>query len=232
MPTLPAKVPDYTEVDPATGLHMTGTPKVIDLATYRLKVDGKVTHELSLSYDDLRRLPKVTATPTLVCQGFFTDITTWSGVPFKTILEMAGVQTDIASARRGIIRGMLGNMVEATVALNRVNADDYDAIVFVGGPGVEEYFDDPVAKNIARDAAGKRKVVAAISAAPTILANAGILMGRRATAFLSERDKLQQAGAIFITSTPVERDRFIITCSGPAAAVQFGRAIAQALAGG
>ena len=94
VPTLPAKIPGYTEVDPATGLHMTGTPKVIDLASYRLKVDGKVTHPLSLSYDDLRRLPKVTATPTLVCQGFFTDITTWSGVPLKTILEMAGVQPD------------------------------------------------------------------------------------------------------------------------------------------
>ena len=94
VPTLPAKIPGYTEVDPATGLHMTGTPKVIDLASYRLKVDGKVTHELSLSYDDLRRLPKVTATPTLICQGFFTDITTWSGVPLTTILEMAGVQPD------------------------------------------------------------------------------------------------------------------------------------------
>ena len=94
VPTLPAEIPGYTEVDPATGLHMTGTPKVIDLPSYRLKVDGKVTHELSLSYDDLRRLPKMTATPTLVCQGFFTDITTWSGVPLATILEMAGVQPD------------------------------------------------------------------------------------------------------------------------------------------
>jgi DMSO/TMAO reductase YedYZ molybdopterin-dependent catalytic subunit len=94
VPTLPAEIPGYTQVDPATGLHMTGTPKVIDLASYRLKVDGKVTHELSLSYDDLRRLPKVTATPTLVCEGYFTDTTTWSGVPLETVLEMAGVQPD------------------------------------------------------------------------------------------------------------------------------------------
>ena len=57
VPTLPATIPGYTEVDPATGLHMTGTPQVIDLATYRLTVEGKVTHSLSLTYDDLRRLP-------------------------------------------------------------------------------------------------------------------------------------------------------------------------------
>jgi DMSO/TMAO reductase YedYZ molybdopterin-dependent catalytic subunit len=94
VPTLPAEIPGYTEVDPATGLHMTGTPKVVDLPSYRLKVEGKVARPLSLSYDDLHRLPKVTATPTLICPGFFTDITTWSGVSLATILEMAGVQPD------------------------------------------------------------------------------------------------------------------------------------------
>ena len=91
VPTLPAQIPAYGAVDPATGLHMTGRPVVIDLATYRLKVDGAVAHPLSLSYDDLRRLPKVTATPTLVCSGAFTDVTTWSGAPLHLILEMAAV---------------------------------------------------------------------------------------------------------------------------------------------
>jgi protease I len=148
----------------------------------------------------------------------------------KRALDMAGVQTVIASSKRGIIGGMLGNIVEATIALNRLSVDDYDAIIFIGGPGVEEYFDNPVAKNIARDAAGKRKVLAAISAAPTVLANAGVLTGRRATAFVSEREKIQQAGAIY-TGAPIERDAFLITCSGPAAAPQFGLTIAQALAG-
>jgi len=99
VPTLPAVIPAYTAVDPATGLHMTGTPTVIDLASYRLRVDGHVTHPLSLSYDELRRLPKVKATPTLVCEGFFVDTTTWSGVPLKTILEMAGVQPDAEQIR-------------------------------------------------------------------------------------------------------------------------------------
>ena len=99
VPTLPAVIPAYTAVDPATGLHMTGTPQVIDLASYRLKVDGKVEHPLSLSYDELRLLPKVKATPKLVCEGFFTDTTTWSGVPLRTILEMAGVQPDAEQIR-------------------------------------------------------------------------------------------------------------------------------------
>ncbi len=91
-PTLPASIPGYTEVDPATGLHMTGTPTLIDPKTYRLKVTGKVSHELQLSYDDLRRMDKVTASPALVCPGFFTDVASWSGVPVEAVLAKAGIQ--------------------------------------------------------------------------------------------------------------------------------------------
>ena len=94
VPTLPAVIPGYTEIDPATGLHMTGTPTVVDFAVYRLKVSGLVANELSLSYDDLRRLPKLTASPNLVCVGFFTDTATWSGASLETVLQMAGIQDD------------------------------------------------------------------------------------------------------------------------------------------
>ena len=92
VPTLPAEIPVYGSVDPATGLHMTGTPVVIDVKTYRLKIVGKVDHPLELTYDDLRLMPKVTASPTLVCPGAFQDVASWSGVPLKMLLEKAGVQ--------------------------------------------------------------------------------------------------------------------------------------------
>jgi DMSO/TMAO reductase YedYZ molybdopterin-dependent catalytic subunit len=92
VPTLPAEIPGYLEVDPATGLHMTGTPTVVDFENYRLKVSGLVATELSLTYDDLRRLPKMTASPALECKGFFVDHATWSGASLATILEMAGLQ--------------------------------------------------------------------------------------------------------------------------------------------
>jgi len=114
--------------------------------------------------------------------------------------------------------------------VNDIVVDDYDAIIFVGGSGAAEYFDNPIALSIAREAAHKRKILAAICIAPTVLANAGVLNGVRVTSFLSERDGLVQAGALY-TGVPVERDRFIITGSGPMAAVLFGQAIADTLAG-
>ena len=148
----------------------------------------------------------------------------------KRVLDATAVQTTIASTRTGFIRGVLGNIAEARILVSQLKVDDYDAIIFIGGPGAAEYFNNPVALNIAREAMSKRKILAAICIAPTVLANAGVLTGVRATSFLSEREKLVQAGAVY-TGAPVERDGFIITGSGPTASVQFGRAVADALAG-
>ena len=148
----------------------------------------------------------------------------------KRALDAVGVDTVIASTRLGMIRGALGNIAEASILVGQIRVDDYGAIVFVGGPGAVEYFTNPFALNIAREAVRKRKVLAAISVAPTILANAGVLTGIRATSFLSERGRLIQAGAVY-TGIPVEQDRLIITATGPVASIQFGRAIADALTG-
>ena len=148
----------------------------------------------------------------------------------KRALDAAAVQTVIASTRIGIIRGALGNIAEANRLVGQLRVENFDAIVFIGGPGAVEYVANPAALNLAREAVRQRKILAAIDTAPTILANAGVLTGVRATSFLSERNRLILSGAIY-TGIPVEQDRLIITSSGPAASIQFGRAIADALTG-
>lgn len=92
-PILPAVIPGYLELDPDTGLHVTGDYQIIDPSSWRLKVTGKVDHPLSLTYDDLRCLPKKTLRTTIVCQGFFEDTANFSGVLLTTILDLAGVKT-------------------------------------------------------------------------------------------------------------------------------------------
>jgi len=148
----------------------------------------------------------------------------------KRVLDAALVQTVIASTKTGVIQGVLGNVAEATIPMNRLKVDDYDAIIFIGGPGAAEYASNPAIMNMVRETVRKGKVLGAIGVAPTILANANVLAGIRATSFLSERNRLIQAGAIY-TVFAVERERSIITATGPQAAVQFGRAITNALAG-
>jgi DMSO/TMAO reductase YedYZ molybdopterin-dependent catalytic subunit len=115
VPTLPAEIPGYAQLDPATGLHVTGSAPEIDLASYRLKVTGKVGHPLSLAYDELRCMPKVQVHCTLVCPGFFEDEATWAGVPLTYVLDLAGVQTDASVLTLKSADGY-ANQVSLTVA--------------------------------------------------------------------------------------------------------------------
>ncbi len=148
----------------------------------------------------------------------------------KQELENADIDTVIASTKTGIIKGTQGGKTEAAILVNDIIVEDYDAIIFVGGPGAKEYFDSTVANDIAQQAKNKEKVLAAICIAPAVLANAGVLDGVKATSFPTEQFRLKKAGAEY-TGADVERDGLIITANGPRAATQFGKTIVEALTG-
>ena len=121
-----SQVPDWKPVDPETGLHLTGDAVEVDISTYELKVTGKVDQELALSYEEILLLePKVTATPDLVCPGYFVDTATWSGVPLKTILDMVVVDPDAAWVRMRSADGYTIK-VELDVALDPQNYLAYE----------------------------------------------------------------------------------------------------------
>ena len=146
-------------------------------------------------------------------------------------LDRAKIQTVITSTKLGKLRGVEKGTAESVVLLKDVIVDDFNAIVFIGGPGAKEYFDNRIAHSIVREAADKGKILGAICVAPTVLARAGVLKGVRATSFPSEEIKLRKAGAMY-TGAPVERDGAIITANGPESAKKFGVAIAEALTTG
>ena len=146
----------------------------------------------------------------------------------RGVLESHGFSVVTASRERGDIQGMLGGTAKAEIVLGRVNPEEYDAVIFIGGTGSSKYFKDEDALSLARKAEEKGKVLAAICIAPSILANAGLLRGRNATAFQSERSNLEEKGAKY-TGKDVTRDGRIITGSGPKAAREFGEEIVKAL---
>jgi protease I len=146
----------------------------------------------------------------------------------RSVLNRAGIETEVASSRLGVVRGMFGGMTESTVLINRLRVDSYDAIVLIGGLGAIEYFGNPLMYDIIREAANKGKVLAAISVAPRILAEAGVLGGVKATSSLSERRILEIGGARF-SEVLVEKDGRIITASESGVAQLFGEAIADTL---
>jgi DMSO/TMAO reductase YedYZ molybdopterin-dependent catalytic subunit len=92
-------IPESFDLDPTTGLHVTGTAQEIDLEDYRLVITGTVDYALRLTYDDLRCMPRVETRCTLVCPGFFEDEGTWAGVPLIHVLEKAGMRSEAIGLR-------------------------------------------------------------------------------------------------------------------------------------
>lgn len=146
----------------------------------------------------------------------------------REIFLQKGYDITIASKDTQTARGTSGGTTPVDVNVSQVKVNDYDAIVFVGGPGAEAYFSDAKAHSIAQESTKSGKVLAAICIAPSILANAGVLSGKSATAFPSEEDNLKEKGAKY-TSEAVTVDGKIVTASGPGAASDFGKKIVNLL---
>ena len=123
---------------------------------------------------------------------------------------------------------MLGGTSEATVVIENIVVGDYDVVIFVGGAGAREFFDNQAALKIAGEAVQKKKLLAAICIAPTILAKANVLDGVRATCAPSQEIKLKEAGAKY-TGALVEQDGLIITGNGPESVKRFSKAIVNAM---
>jgi len=146
----------------------------------------------------------------------------------KEILEKNGIEVKVASLSLNLARGVLGAQVKPDILLSDVNYQDFAAVIFVGGAGSSQYWNDPVAHKLAQDAFHANKIVAAICIAPVTLVNAGILKGKRATVWSSEAGQLK-AGGVNYTGRAVEKDGNIITANGPTAAKAFGEELVKAL---
>jgi len=143
-------------------------------------------------------------------------------------LESAGHEITVASTERGECRGKFGGVEVSKIALNDVDATQFDVIAFIGGPGAAALADNEDAKRIARDAVRFKKKLGAICIAPTILARAGVLKGKRASVWDSggaQAALLALEGASY-TGDFVTVDGDIVTANGPDAAEEFGRALA------
>jgi protease I len=146
----------------------------------------------------------------------------------KVVLESRGIEVKTASSQLGERKGTLGKVVAVDLTLNQVDMKEYDGIVFVGGAGAVEYFNDEIALKLVREFYRANKVIGAICIAPSILANAGILQGKNATAFPSEENNLRKRGVNY-TGESTTVDGKIITARGPEAAEEFGEKIAEVL---
>lgn len=155
------------------------------------------------------------------------------GVTRKT-LEEAGFTIQVGAARLGEATDAAGDektAIDITLEDAIDKLDDYVAVVFIGGPGAQMYHKDETAHNLVQATVAKDKPLGAICLASFTLAHAGVLMGRRATAWLGGRFKKADFEALGpkFSDHPVVNDGKIVTANGPDAAGEFAQTLVKLL---
>ncbi|PJE57457.1 MAG: DJ-1 family protein [Candidatus Portnoybacteria bacterium CG10_big_fil_rev_8_21_14_0_10_38_18] len=151
----------------------------------------------------------------------------------RGIFDEAGFAVKVVSDEIGTAQGADGGDVNIDIDLGELDVSDFDAIIFIGGPGALTHLDNEESYKIARDTLAQNKILAAICISPTILAKAGVLNGKKATVWTSPLNKeaenvLEQNGAIY-QDEKVVQDGNIITADDPSSAKEFANKIVDAL---
>jgi protein deglycase len=137
------------------------------------------------------------------------------------LLRRAGIEVISASIGPGTsVMGSHGIRIEADKNLADCLDGAYDMVILPGGPGVEGLRKDDRVLDLVRRTYAAGIPLAAICAAPLVLADAGIAGDHRITSFPSVRQDLQ--GRIRDYSEErVVRDGKIITSRGAGSAEEF-----------
>jgi len=134
----------------------------------------------------------------------------------------AGLDDQPVTASRGVT-------LAPDCALDEALEDEYDMVVLPGGlPGADHLAADPRVIDLVQRMAAAGKFTCAICAAPTVLAKAGVLAGKRATCYPG---CLENAPDVTCTGEAVVRDGIVITSRGPGTAMDFALALVEALVG-
>jgi len=118
--------------------------------------------------------------------------------PYYRALE-AGYKVDVATPDKASVYGKYGVPAKPTVDTKDLNAKDYDLVILPGG------FEAPDRLRLRKEVLKfvknmyeSGKVVAAICHGPWICISAGIMKGKKATAYMSIADDMRNAGAIYL----------------------------------
>lgn len=152
----------------------------------------------------------------------------------KKALEQAGIETVVASPKRGQIKGWnhtdWGESVQVDAGLDEVSAEDFDALLLPGGQMNPDALrlEERVIELI-EDFDEADKPIAAICHGPWLLVEADIVDGRTVTGWPSIRTDLENAGGD-VVDRAVAIDGNLITSRKPDDIPVFSKTLVDALA--
>ena len=145
------------------------------------------------------------------------------------VLRRAGIDVVVASLAGSPVTGSHGIRLCADTPLAALAEQEFDMIALPGGmPGAEHLKKDARIAQIIQNLHARGRPVAAICAAPMVLAAAGVLDGRRATSYPGFLD---DAARTTVVDEAVVADGGVITSRGPGTALDFALALVAELAG-
>ena len=150
------------------------------------------------------------------------------------VLRRADVPVTVAGIGGELITGAHGIAVRADAPVESVKLKEDDMVVLPGGMGGVASIEGsgPAMALIRQAGTDVRLRLAAICAAPTLLARARLLApGVRAVCYPSMEGELIEAGAVPAMDQPVVIQGRLVTGRGPGAAFDFGLALVGELAG-
>jgi len=146
------------------------------------------------------------------------------------VLRRGGVEVTTASLGDRTVKGAHALPFVADATLDAVLAEKprFDAVVLPGGmPGAANLRDDPRVLRALAQVVERGGTAAAICAAPIALEAAGLLAGRKATAYPGFRERLTSAA--LRSDAPVVVDGPVVTSAGPGTALEFALALVERL---
>jgi len=145
------------------------------------------------------------------------------------ILRRGGIETHFAGIGGRLITGGNGITVQADCTVEEMNLAETDMIVLPGGMGgVHSILGSETAMNAISQLYQAGKFIAAICAAPTVLAQLGITDGKQATCYPGMED---QMGSACMVDANAVRDGKVLTGRAPGAAFDFGYLLLKTLRG-
>lgn len=144
------------------------------------------------------------------------------------ILRRGKIDVTVAGVGGMLPTGSHGISIQCDAALEACRSEQYDAVVLPGGPGTRQLRDSAGIREIVTRHAKHGAVVAAICAAPTVLEDAGLLKGKRATSHPDQAPAMKSC--VYVEEAVVE-DSNIITSRGAGTAIAFAAAVVKRLAG-
>ena len=147
------------------------------------------------------------------------------------LLVRAGVEVITAGLEAGPVTASRGVVLVPQTTLAEALEREYDMVVLPGGmPGAVNLDNDPRIHRLLREMSDSGKFTAAICAAPRVLANAGLLSGKRATSYPGHLDKMDLPDVEYRQESIVQ-DGKVITSRGPGTAMDFTLVLIEQLVG-